>query len=102
MPTQAAGIPAGAAFAAYGGLPDIPYWENLFPGAAGNGITATQTVTRAYMQNAPDYITALYDLDDAMFAVVQHLRRLTRSSPTSTDSLAAISSIGRSNYNAMI
>jgi hypothetical protein len=99
--TQAAGIPAGAAFAAYGVVPNIPYWENLFPGAAGNGITATQMIARAYNRNAPDYITALYDLDegcspscsiygDFAFFADQY------------DSLAAISSIGRSNYNAMI
>ena len=44
---------------------NIPYWENLFPGAAGGGLSATQAVTRVYMQNGPDWITALYDMDTA-------------------------------------
>ena len=63
--TQAAGIPAGAAFAAYGAVPNMAYWENLFPGAAGNGISATQAIARAFNRNAPDYITAIYDMDES-------------------------------------
>ncbi len=60
---QARGITGNSAASAYGVLPALAYWENLFPGAAGNGLTATQAITRAYMQNGPDWITALYDMD---------------------------------------
>jgi len=33
--------------------------------AFSDGITATQAVTRAFMLNEPDWITALYDMDTA-------------------------------------
>ena len=98
---QDRGITGNSAAAAYAALPNVAYWENLFPGAAGGGLTATQAITRSYMQNGPDYITALYDLD-------------TSCSPSCSifgpyayfaeqyDSLASISSLGRSNYHAML
>ena len=82
-------------------LPNVPYWENLFPGAAGGGLTATQAITRAYMGYGPDWISAFYDLD--RFCIP----RAVSSAPIAYfgeqyDSLAAISSIGRSNYHAMM
>jgi hypothetical protein len=99
--TQAAGIPAGAAFAAYGVLPNIPYWENLFPGAAGNGISATQAVARAFNRNAPDYITAIYDMDESCSPSCSIFGPFAYFAEQ-YDSLAAISSLGRSNYHGMI
>ncbi len=97
---QAAGISASSPATAYAGLPNMAYWENLVPGAAGAGLTATQAITRAFMQNGPDWITALYDLDTACSPAC------TKFGPYAFfaeqyDSLAAISSIGRSNYNGM-
>ena len=41
----------------------IPYWENLWPAAAGKGLTATQAIYQQYRDQAPDYTTAL-DLID--------------------------------------
>jgi hypothetical protein len=41
----------------------IPYWENLFPGLAGAGLTATQRAYQRYVANAPDYTNALYQMD---------------------------------------
>ena len=99
--TQAAGIPAGAAFAAYGAVPNMAYWENLFPGAAGNGISATQAIARAFNRNAPDYITALYDMDEACSPACSIYGPFAYFADQ-YDSLAAISSLGRSNYHAMI
>ena len=62
---QANGITSGSPATAFAALPTIAYWENLFPGAAGGGLTATQAVARAFMLNGPDWITALYEMDTA-------------------------------------
>jgi len=51
------------------GLPSIPYWENLFPAAAGTvsgvALTATQRMARSYFQNDLDYTSALFNADVA-------------------------------------
>jgi hypothetical protein len=46
----------------------LPFWENLFPGLAGGGLTATQAAWEHFSPNAsdpwgPDYITGLEQLD---------------------------------------
>jgi hypothetical protein len=97
---QSRGINGGSAASAYQGLPAIAYWENLFPGAAGGGLTATQAMTRAFMQNSPDYITALFEADEfctpscSIFGPYAYFAE-------QYDSLGSISSVGRSNYNAL-
>ena len=78
----------------------IPYWENLFPDAAFDGLTATQNMAAEFGGNSPDYITALYNLDEGCFPAC------SRFGPFSFfaeqyDSLAAQSSLGRSEYDAM-
>lgn len=40
-----------------------PYWENLYPGLATSSLSATQRVYQEFEANAPDYTSALYDLD---------------------------------------
>ena len=96
-----AGITGGSPAAAYAGLPAVAYWENLFPGAAGGGLTATQAMTRAFMLNGPDWITALYDMDTSCSPACSIFGPYAYFAEQ-YDSLAAISSIGRSNYHAMI
>ena len=59
---------------AYGRPPDVAYWENIFPGAAGGGITRHAGDHRAFIQNGPDWITALYDMDTSLLAGLQHVR----------------------------
>ncbi|MBY0493635.1 MAG: TonB-dependent receptor [Cyanobacteria bacterium] len=97
---QAAGITGNSPAGAYAGLPAVAYWENIFPGAAGGGLTATQAITRAYMQNGPDWITALYDMDTACSPACSKFGPYAYFADQ-YDSLAAISSIGRSNYNGL-
>jgi len=46
-------------------IPQIPYWENLWPGAAGNGLTATQAIYKAFDSVHGDYTTALLNIDTA-------------------------------------
>ena len=33
----------------------IPYWENLYPGAANATLSATQRVYQRYLANSPDF-----------------------------------------------
>lgn len=98
---QQRGIAGNAPASAYASLPAVAYWENLFPGAAGSGLTATQRITRAFMQNGPDWITALYDMDTACDPACSIFGPYAYFAEQ-YDSLAAISSIGRSNYHAML
>ena len=51
-----------------------PTGRTSSPAAAGGGLTATQAITRAFMQNGPDWITALYDMDTVVLAGVQQVR----------------------------
>ncbi|MGI8741954.1 MAG: carboxypeptidase regulatory-like domain-containing protein [Bryobacteraceae bacterium] len=44
-------------------VPKIPFWEDLWSGAAGNGLTATQAIFAQYFNAAPDYTTALSHID---------------------------------------
>lgn len=97
---QGRGITGRSPAAAYTDLPAIPYWENLFPGAAGAGLTPTQAVTRAFMANGPDWITALYEMDTACTPACSIFGPYAYFAEQ-YDSLAAISSIGRSSYHAM-
>lgn len=39
------------------------FWENIFPGLARPGISATQGAYEVYRAYAPDYTSALYDID---------------------------------------
>ncbi|HWD00294.1 MAG TPA: hypothetical protein VG456_26230, partial [Candidatus Sulfopaludibacter sp.] len=43
----------------------IPFWENMFPGLAVNGLTATQEAYKIYNNYAPDYTSALVQIDQA-------------------------------------
>lgn len=98
---QDRGITGNSPAAAYAAIPALAYWENLFPAAAAGGLTATQAITRAYMQNGPDWITALYDLDTSCSPACSIFGPYAYFAEQ-YDSLAAISSIGRSNYHAML
>lgn len=48
-------------------VPKIPFWENIFPGYAAEGLSATQIIYRDFYAigsgNGPDYTTALFNLD---------------------------------------
>jgi hypothetical protein len=101
---QAAGIPAAAAEAAYQVIPNLPYWENLFPTAANahpGVLSATQAIARRFNRDAPDYITTLWRTDQfcvpgcSIYGPFAYFAE-------QYDSLAAVSSVGRSNYHAMI
>lgn len=85
----------------FAALPPIPYWENLFPAAAREGLTATQAVTQAFMSNGPDWMTALYEMDTKCRPACSIFGPYAYFSEQ-YDSLAAISSIGRSTYHGLV
>lgn len=78
----------------------IPYWENLFPGAAGGGLTATQGIAAAFDDSAPDFITALWLMDQFCEPACSKLGKFAYFLEQ-YDSLAGVSSLGRSDYHAM-
>lgn len=98
---QAAGIAPGSALSAYGGIAKIPYWENLFPAATSATATATQAIARRFNNDGPDYITSIWLMDQlcvpacSIFGPFAYFAK-------QYDSLAGISSVGRSNYHSMI
>jgi hypothetical protein len=98
---QAAGITGSSPASAYSAIGNVAYWQNLFPGAASATLTATQAITRAFMQNGPDWITALYDMDTSCIPSCSIFGPYSYFAEQ-YDSLAAISSIGRSNYHGAV
>lgn len=98
---ESAGLSGRSPASAYAVLASSPYWENLFPDAAGAGLTATQAIARAFMRNAPDYITALYEMDEfcdpacSVFGPFAYFA-------DQYDSLAALSSVGHGSYHGMV
>lgn len=82
------------------GMAPIPYWENLFPDAASGGLSATQVMAGEFARRAPDYLTALYLADQFCSPACSRFGEFAYFAPQ-YDSLAARSTIGRSEYNAL-
>jgi hypothetical protein len=99
--TQAAGLSSNAPLSAYNVLAKIPYWENLFPGAATSTVSATAAMAQTFNIYGPDYTSAIYDADESCSPACSIYGPFAYFAEQ-YDSLAALSSIGRSNYNAMV
>jgi hypothetical protein len=98
-----AGLDANSDPAAFGVLAPIPYWENLFPdmaGVYGAGLGATQAIAYKYAGYDPDYISALWELDQFCDPACSRFGEFAYFSEQ-YDSLGAVSSIGKSDYNAL-
>lgn len=101
---QSLGIPAGAAVDAYKAVPNIAYWENLFPSAVNahpGVLSATQAIARRFNRDAPDYITTLWRADQFCVPGCSIYGPFAYMAPQ-YDSLAMISSVGYSNYHSMV
>lgn len=97
------GIP-GSAGSNFTGIAPIPYWENLFPGAAGvfggASLTATQSIARRFWIFEPDYITALWQFDQFCFPACSIFGPFAYFNDQ-YDALSAQGSIGWSEYHGM-
>src|SRR5262249_30110390 len=50
-------------------VPDIAFWQNFWPNAAGNGLSATQNIYKyAYLAHPGDWTTALLAVDNPITA----------------------------------
>jgi hypothetical protein len=99
---QGAGLDYNSDPAAFGAIAPIAYWQNLFPdmaGVWGAGLSPTQAMAYWYAQNDPDYITAIWAADQFCYPACSIHGDYAYFNPQ-YDSLGAISSVGRSNYNA--
>jgi carboxypeptidase family protein len=100
---KAAGItsPAAANFLAIG---PIPYWENLFPGAAGTvsgvALTASQRMVRQFYQTDPDFSTAIFNADTACSPACSIYGKYAFFN-SQFSFLSAQSSIANADYNSM-
>ncbi len=80
-------------------FPEIPYFEDLFPDAAGGGLSATQNIyTQVWAANRGNETGALYDIDVGCFPGCGG--QTGRYYQDQFSSLFAWSSIGSSSYNA--
>ncbi len=99
---QGAGLGYDSDPGAFAGLAPIPYWENMFPdmaGVWGAGLSPTQAMAYWYAQNEPDYITAIWAADQFCYPACSRHGDFAYFNPQ-YDSLGAVSTIGRSNYNS--
>jgi len=100
---KAAGITSSAA-GNFTGLGPIPYWENLFPGAAGTvsgvALTASQRMARVFFQNDPDFSSALFNADTACSPACSIYGQYAYFN-SQFSYLAAQSSIANADYDSM-
>jgi hypothetical protein len=78
----------------------IPYWENMFPGLAGSGLTATQSAFNLYRDYYPDATAALESMDRFSDPSPSRLGAYAFYSPQYSY-LRALRSVGFSTYNSM-
>jgi Carboxypeptidase regulatory-like domain len=81
-------------------VPKIAYWENLWPGAAGNGLTATQGIYKAFDAVHGDYTTALLNIDSACKPSCSIFGPNAMYS-AQYNALTAYRSMGKGSYNGM-
>ncbi|MDR3677844.1 MAG: hypothetical protein P4N24_20355, partial [Acidobacteriota bacterium] len=84
----------------------IPYWENLFPSAAGGGLTATQAMYQSFAANVGDEIVALQYADTTCYPACSTLPGQSAPTPYNFfmpqfSSLWGWRTSGNSSYNAL-
>ena len=78
----------------------IPFWENMFPGLAGGGLSATQVAYNLYSDFYPDATGALENMDRFGDPSPSKLGRFAFYSPQYSY-LRALRSVGQSDYQSM-
>jgi hypothetical protein len=79
----------------------IAFWENLWPGAAGAGLTATQRIYQVFQRFGPDYVTGLEDIDRSRCNPACSIYGPNTLFDPQFASFTAWRSIGSGNYHAM-
>jgi len=86
-----------------GSVPKVPFWENIFPGYAKSGLSATQIIYRDFYSattgDGPDYTTSLFDIDVACSPCSKFGKFAFFNSQFSN--LNALRSIMPTNYHAL-
>jgi hypothetical protein len=86
--------------AAVKNIPNVPYWQNLWPGAASAGMSATQGVYTQFVSNLNDWTSALLNLDNACTPSCSKLGPNTMFN-SQFAALYAFRSIGMGDYNGL-
>jgi hypothetical protein len=78
----------------------VAFWENLWPAAAGNGLTATQAIYKQFQAVHGDYTTALYNIDRSCNPACSKFGPYAMYSAQYL-TLYGFRSIGNGNYNGL-
>jgi hypothetical protein len=97
---QAARILSQAAQAGATTVPTVAYWENLWPGAASSGVSATQGIYKQFVANKNDWTSALLNIDNACTPSCSKLGKNTMFN-SQFAALYAFRSIGMGDYNGL-
>jgi hypothetical protein len=81
-------------------VPKIPFWENLWPGAATSSLSATQAIYNVYKSSGGDWTTALYNIDINCSPACSKLGKNAIFNSQYVD-LFGYRSIGVGNYNGL-
>lgn len=81
-------------------VPTVPYWENLWPGAASSGVSATQAVYKQFVANKNDWTSALLNLDNYCTPSCSKLGPNTMFN-SQFAALYAFRTIGMGSYNGL-
>ena len=90
----------GNAGVATNAVAKIPFWENVFPGLAVGGLTATQEAYKIYNNYAPDYTSALVQIDQSCSPSCSIYGPYAMFN-SQYSALSTFSSIGKGSYHAM-
>ncbi len=83
-----------------GNVQRIPFWEDIFPGLATGGLTATQEAYKIYGNYAPDYTSALVQIDQACSPSCSIYGPYALFN-SQYSALETTSSVGKGSYHAM-
>ena len=82
-------------------IPRVPFWENMYPGAAGSGRTASQNIYQVFGSYPNDETGVLFDIDTLPPDPACSRLGCNAMFSSQFSALAALSSVAGGNYHAM-